>query len=294
MNQATDSPTAERHLKRPIILVGCPRSGTTLLGQLFATHPDVAYWEEPRTVWSTGNQHLPDDLLGEKHLTPEIAAEIDQRFTEFLNQSGRTRFAEKTPSNMLRLPFIHALYPDCRIIHLYRDPRPVISSALRLLESPPNLNRITSRAREAKPRDWPGLAALFFRDVFARFLRRGKKPFWGPRPPGWREWQSLPPATMLSKQWCALIKTAQHDLQALPASSWMEIRYEDLLTDHSRILPELLNFAELEPSSEVNDLANQIIKPDRAKLWRNTLSPDLQREIETETVSILAKLGYSR
>ena len=283
MNQTTELPTDERTLRRPIILVGCPRSGTTLLGQLFAAHPDVAYWEEPRTVWNTGNQHLPDDLLTAEHLTAKIADEIDQRFADFLKQSGKIRFTEKTPSNMLRLRFIHSLYPDCLIIHLYRDPRPTVASALRMLESSPDLNRITARAREAKLSDWPGLVGLFCRAGIARLFGGGKKSFWGPRPPGWKDWQSLSPVTMLSKQWLALIKTARHDLRQLPSDSWMEISFEDLMKNHKSIIPELLKFAELESSSEVNDLADKIIQPERADAWRQTLLPELQREIEKET-----------
>ncbi|NOX99947.1 MAG: sulfotransferase [Verrucomicrobia bacterium] len=282
----------KRRIKRPIIIIGAPRSGTTLLGQLFAAHPDVAYWEEPRTVWSTENQHLPNDLLREEHLTPQIATKIDQRFSAFLQQNDKTRFAEKTPSNMLRIPFIHALYPDCKIIHLHRDPRPVIASALRMLNSPPDLKRITARAREAKLRDWPSLSALLFRDTLARLFRKGTKPFWGPRPPVWQDWLNLPPVTMLSKQWCALMQTAQHDLQQLPPNSWMEIRYEDLLNNHARILPELLEFAELSPSNEVTNLANQSIQADRTGDWRQSLPQELLREIETETATLLSKLGY--
>ena len=292
MNQATDSPAAERHLKRPIILIGCPRSGTTLLGQLFAAHPDVAYWEEPRTVWSTGNQHLPDDLLSDEHLSTEIATEIDQRFADFLKQSGKSRFAEKTPSNMLRLCFIHALYPDCRIIHLYRDPRPVVASALNMLKAPPDSNRIAARAREARLRDWPGLVGLFFRDGIARLFNKGGKSFWGPRPPGWQEWQELPPVTMLSKQWCTLIKAAREELQLLPVESWMELRYEDLLKDHVHIIPKLLDFAELEPSDEVSNLADEIIRTDQADAWRQKLSADQITAIEKETSAMLSELGY--
>ena len=269
------------HLKRPIIIVGAPRSGTTLLGQLIAAHPDVAYWEEPRTVWSTGNQNLPNDVLLEDHLTAEIASNIDQRFFDYLEQSGKTRFAEKTPSNMLRLRFIHKLYPDCKIIHLYRDPRPVVASALRMLKSPPDLNRITARAREAKLQDWPGLLRLFFRDTLSRLFLGGKKTFWGPRP-----------ATLLSKQWAALVQAAQYDLQHLPPDSWIEIRYEDLLSDHSRILPKLLKFAELSPSSEVTDLTNQSINPNRTSTWQQNLSPEQIREIETQTSPLLTELGY--
>ncbi|MFK5921791.1 MAG: sulfotransferase [Verrucomicrobiota bacterium] len=274
-------------------MVGAPRSGTTLLGKLFAAHPDVAYWEEPRTVWSTGNQNLPDDLLNEKHLTTKIATEIDQRFSAFLQQNDKTRFAEKTPSNMLRIPFIHALYPGCKIIHLHRDPRPVIASALRMLNSPPDLNRITARAREAKLRDWPGLSALLFRDTLARLFRKGNKPFWGPRPPGWQDWLNLPPVTMLCKQWCALIQTAQHDLQQLPPDSWLGLRYEDLLKNHKKTIPNLLEFVNLPPSSEVTDLANKTIQVEKNDAWRQTLPSELQHEIEAETKTILNDLRYN-
>ena len=283
MKQMTDFPATERNIKQPIILVGCPRSGTSLLGRLFAAHPDVAYWKEPRMIWNTGNQNLPDDVLTENNITTRVATEIDQRFATFLKQNSKTRFAEKTPSNMLRLRFIHALYPDCFIIHIHRDPRPVVASALRKLVVPPKLKRVIVRAREARLSDWPGLIQLFFRDAIGRLFHGGKKSFWGPRPAGWKEWRPLSPVTMLSKQWLALMETARHDLQQLPADSWMEICYEDLLRDHKRIVPELLKFTELEPSNEVNDLADEIIHPERADDWRQTLSPELQREIEKET-----------
>lgn len=292
MSLSIDHSSEKRFLDRPIILIGSPRSGTSLLGRLLAAHPDVAHWKEPRMVWSTGNQHLPDDVLLEEHLTPEIAAEIDQRFGDFLKRSGKSRFSEKTPSNMLRLPFIRALYPDCKIIHICRDPRPVVASALVKLSATPELKRIIARASEAQLSDWPGLIKLFFRDAIGRLFRGGDKSFWGPRPPGWREWQNLSPATKLSKQWCALIKTAQHDLQQLPADSWMEFRYEDLLTDHAQILPKLLEFAELSPSSEVTALANQSINPDRAETWQQNLSPEQLSEIEAECANMLTKLGY--
>ena len=293
MSQVIDHSSEKRKLDRPIIMIGSPRSGTSLLGRLLAAHPDVAHWKEPRMVWITGNQHLPDDVLHEEHLTPEIATEIDQRFASFLKRSGKSRFSEKTPSNMLRLPFIRALYPDCKIVHIYRDPRPVVASALIKLAATPEIKRIIARALEARLSDWADLTKLFFRDAIGRLFRGGDKSFWGPRPPGWSEWKNLSPATMLSKQWCALIKTAQHDLQQLPADSWMEIRYEDLLKDHAQILPKLLEFAELSPSKEVTDLANQSINSDRTETWLQNLSPEQVNEIEAETATLLTELGYT-
>lgn len=272
--------TPTHRIQDPIIIIGAPRSGTTLLGQLIAAHPDVAYWEEPRTVWSTGNQNLPDDVLNEKHLTPSIADQIDQRFSNFLEKNAATRFAEKTPSNMLRIPFIHALYPDCKIIHLHRDPYPVIASALRMLEAPPDAKRIIARILEARPRDYPQLSALFFRDTIPRFFRSGKKNYWGPRPPGWQEWKKLPPATMLSKQWHALTQAALHDLQQLPNTCWMQIGYQDLIQNPNQILPQILEFSELSPSPLVTDLAEKIIHNNDPKAWQQQLSSEQLQQIQ--------------
>ncbi|MCF6313099.1 MAG: sulfotransferase [Verrucomicrobiales bacterium] len=271
-----------RHIQSPIIILGAPRSGTTLLGKLIAAHPDVAYWEEPRTVWSTGNQQLPDDVLTPEHLSQKTADQIDQRFADFLTKSGKTRFAEKTPCNLLRIPFIHALYPDAKFIYIHRDPYSVIASALRMLETPPDLNRITARIREARLRDYPNLLSLFVRDTLARRFNHGKKPFWGPRPPEWQTWQKLPPATMLSKQWLALTQSANHDLQQLPNNCWMQINYPDLIEKPEQTLPQILDFSELSPSPSVTDLAKKIIHLQNPEAWRKQLSPEQIQQIEEQ------------
>ncbi len=288
----TDSATIPQ-VRAPIILVGCPRSGTTLLGRLFAAHPDVAYWEEPRPIWSLGNESLPDDVLDERRLTPRIARRIDGAFHRFLKKSGKSRFAEKTPSNLLRLRFIHALYPDCRIIHILRDGRPAVASMLERLSKPPRRHRVWARLRETPLSAWPALVPLFFRDVIARRLRGGRKAYWGPRPPGWKEWLSLPPERMVARQWRSLMEIGLRDLHALPPENWIEIHHDDLLRDFSHTLPKLLEFASLPPSDEVMALAKKIIDPDRAGTDAWTLSPALQEAMIVEAGHLLEKLDDS-
>ena len=102
-----------------------------MLGRIFTRHPDVAYWPEPRPVWMYRNAYREDHRLGAEDLTPSIAGHIDAKFARFLARSGRRRFAEKTPSNCLRIPFSHALYPDCRMINIIRDGRDSVASTLR-------------------------------------------------------------------------------------------------------------------------------------------------------------------
>ena len=100
-------------------------------------------------------------------LTPGIARYIDGRFARFLARSGRRRFAEKTPSNCLRIPFIFALYPDCRMINIVRDGREVVASTLRMQVGRPRIGRFKARARETPLWEWPALDADRF---FVRLL----------------------------------------------------------------------------------------------------------------------------
>ena len=69
--------SAGNRIQSPILIVGSPRSGTTLLGKILSSHPEVAYWEEPRTIWSQGHAWRGDDVLMEADLTPSIARRID-------------------------------------------------------------------------------------------------------------------------------------------------------------------------------------------------------------------------
>ncbi|MCH7799415.1 MAG: sulfotransferase [Planctomycetes bacterium] len=126
-----------------------------MLGRIFAQHPDVAYWPEPRPIWMYRHAYRPHHELGAEDLTPVIARHIDRSFARFLARSGRSRFAEKTPSNCLRIPFIHALYPDCRIINILRDGREVVGAAFRMQTIGAHPSRLMARVRETPLWEWP-------------------------------------------------------------------------------------------------------------------------------------------
>jgi hypothetical protein len=58
----------------------------------------------------------------------DLFAWMHQRRAESV---GKSRWADKTPSYALRLPFIDSLFPDCQVIHIIRNPRDVIDSLRR-------------------------------------------------------------------------------------------------------------------------------------------------------------------
>lgn len=278
-------------IRAPILIIGSPRSGTTMLGSLLAAHPAVDYWEEPRPIWSQGNAWRSDDALDESDLTAAIARRIDRRFARHLAASGKARFCEKTPSNCLRLRFIHALYPDARIIHLVRDGRAVVASMLRMLERPPDAGRVWARLRETPWRDLPAQAPVFFRDVIARRLS-GKKAYWGPRPPGWEEWLDLPLPAMLARQWRDLVTIARRDLERFPPGHRIEWRYEDFVASPARGLESILALTGLPADPGYLAAAAGTVSAGPPDAWRRELTADAIARIETEAGPLLKELGY--
>ncbi len=117
----------------PIFIVGLPRSGSTLLEQILASHPLVE-----------GTQELPDIIsmsrkLGGRRgrndpsLYPEILAglageELRALGEQYLQQTRIQRrsvapfFIDKMPNNWLHVGFIHLILPDSRIIDARRHP----------------------------------------------------------------------------------------------------------------------------------------------------------------------------
>jgi tetratricopeptide (TPR) repeat protein len=126
-NQGSGAPAAD-----PIFILGLPRSGSTLIEQILASHSAVEGTHEladiPRMVvelqgrdWQLENPRYPAVLaqlhdadyrrLGEKYLR-------DTRHY----RSGRAHFIDKMPNNFRHVGLIHLMLPNARIIDARREP----------------------------------------------------------------------------------------------------------------------------------------------------------------------------
>ena len=97
--------TNDELLKEVVIILGAPRSGTTILSNLLGQHRDVELAIEPRMTWRYGNDRR-SDMLDPKHATPEIIAHIRNTFADLMRKNNKTRLIEKTPSNSIRPEFV--------------------------------------------------------------------------------------------------------------------------------------------------------------------------------------------
>ena len=107
------------HVERPIVILGAPRSGTTMLATMLGNHPDCVRAREARLVWRYGNDRRSDELEPE-HLTPKIVEHIHARFGELVSAGGGGRLIEKTPSNSVRPWFVDRVFPGAYYVHITR------------------------------------------------------------------------------------------------------------------------------------------------------------------------------
>lgn len=277
----------------PIIVIGTHRSGTSLLAGALGHHPEVAYWEEPRHVWSWGNNYQRDDRLEARHARPAVKAHIRRRFARFLHATNRSRLAEKTPSNCLRLPFVREVFPEALFVHIYRDGRAVVSSTDVVTSTR------TPEARFYGPRllgtpvwEWPALLPRAWRTLGRRLLD-GKMTYWGPRPPSWRRWlKEDEPLVVLAKQWRHTLEPVLEFRAEIPASQWLDVRYEDLVSQPAVHAERLESFAGLRSSPELEAHLVGACHRGRIDAWKSLFEAAELAAMRPVLEPPLERLGY--
>ena len=107
--------------ERPVLILGMPRSGTTLVEQIVSSHPEVAGAGELRFWNETAEQLARPGAAG---LTPANAARIADAYEATLRRVSpeARRVTDKMPGNFLWIGLFHLLFPHGRILHCRRNP----------------------------------------------------------------------------------------------------------------------------------------------------------------------------
>jgi hypothetical protein len=208
-----------------IFLVGAPRSGTTWLQRLLATHPQIGTGQESHLfsefigpqlrMWRKHAEGAGEERGGVGPGCYHSEEEFHRILREYMlallepiiaRDDASTYFLEKTPGHALFLPEIHALLPCARFIHIIRDPRDVVASLV-------------------------GAAASWGRS-------------WAPR-------STARAATL----WVRHVESAVKAGRMLTDEQYTEVRYEDLQKDGSQALSRLFRFIGVESPPDLVESA---------------------------------------
>ena len=120
-----------------IFLVGFPRSGTTLLENVLAAHPQVVSLEEKNCLERVSAGYLASGQGLERlaRISPGEAARQRDAYWSMVRGFGvepRGRvFIDKFPLSSVQLPVVAKLFPNARVLFARRDPRDVVLSCFR-------------------------------------------------------------------------------------------------------------------------------------------------------------------
>jgi tetratricopeptide (TPR) repeat protein len=108
---------------RPVFIVGMPRSGTSLLEQMLAAHPDVVAGGEITAIGDlAGAWQGADGVLLPQSLDPRQVGDAARAYLEAAGGERGGRFTDKMPANFMHLGLIQAMFPGAHVIHCTRDP----------------------------------------------------------------------------------------------------------------------------------------------------------------------------
>jgi hypothetical protein len=160
-----------------IFITGCARSGTSILGELIASHPEVKYIFEASNIWEMGGMGENEShRLTARHATEAVKKQVRGWFES--QAKGTSMLVEKNPRNSLRVPYVKEIFPEAKFIHIVRDGRDVACSMV------------------------PGCGGAEWGHL---------------KPPSWQEYyKNYSGATRCAHAWKQVLETALDDLSHIP------------------------------------------------------------------------------
>ena len=269
--------------KRPVFVIGVPRSGTTSLFRFLSGSSQLGSLNrEGHDIWR--RYHHPrrhgwqSDAVG--------AGQVgfgERRFVSayFYAHIGLQRFVEKTPENALRILYLLDLFPDAYFIIIKRNPCDVINSLINGWREPAGRFRSYYLPEDLSIPGYPHRRRWCF--VLIN---------------GWREYVSAPVPRIAYAQWAACAKEIARARALVESSRWFELYLEAVMDRPAEILSDIYEFLELKREVDWEERVREMMKspaniltaPGRDK-WREQNREEIE-ELLPDIAQVALEAGY--
>ena len=202
--------------RRPVIIVGCSRAGTTLVYKTFSESKALGSLNrETHDFWV--DMHPLSNKHWDTHgLDAADASATDRDYVSryFYTWTGQSRFVDKNNQNGLCVPYLHALFPDAHFVFIKRSPGDNLNSLIEGWGKPDEFATWSQQLPEkvavenGRYTQW----CFFLAD-------------------GWRDYVNAPVEEVCAFQYNAINQAILDAKAAIPAGQWSEVLYEDLVRD---------------------------------------------------------------
>lgn len=207
-------------------------------------------------VWAQAGKDLWDpeclDLTtGAGHSNPGFERMVRSSIRRHLLVQGAQRFLNKNPIHLLRMEYLHRLFPDARFIYIVRNPTATVLSHHRMVRRIAAVIHPCPQAREAVERGLhldvltPRIKTMRYAETVA--------------------WEQIHPLLGIAHQWRIMHETALASLEANDglARQTLRITYEDLNAEPGRILADVWRFVGLDDdaAAAITKRAASYLKP---------------------------------
>ena len=269
--------------ERPIFVIGCPRSGTTVLLECLLRSTQLrSIHNEGHILWQP--HHHPRDRGWDSDRLG--AGDVGKREREYVYLAVRMfvrgrRFVDKTPENCLRIPYLLELFPDSSFVFLRRRPAENVSSLMEGWRARPRFvtYRLPERLDGLGPLSGPNWSFVLI--------------------PGWRQLRSAPLEEICARQYIACNEEVLEVRDGIDPSRWHDVAYEELTAAPLETIRSLFERLGLAFGPAVEEHARSLtsrpsfttLSPPQADKWRELNGPQVEKVLPL-LAPVGRRLGY--
>jgi len=270
--------------RRPIIVVGCSRAGTTLVYKTLSESREIGSLQRETHDYWIGLHPLAEKNWDTHALDAADASDRDRDAVSryFYSWTGHHRWVDKNNQNGLCVPYLHALFPDAVFVYIKRSPGDNLNSLIEGWRKPDEFATWSN--------DLPATVAVENGTLteWCFFLADG-----------WRNYVNAPVEDVAAFQYAAINQAILDAKAGVPAGQWVEVVYEDFLRDPVATFRQVFEGCGLtfdkrlqDHCAEVLDIPYNAFSEIRLDKWKDGRNRDKIERVLPQVADVAKRMGY--